>query len=491
MHTAIWFGAALSLAFTGCLHDWSSVTADGEANVDATSDGRDSTNDALDAATDSVVVPVDSADGVSTVDARDARESGAVDATDANPPSDGSTCQAGACDGGCVDLQTDPQNCGRCGMVCPSVAHGTPACVGGTCGATCSAGFVSVNDECQVAPPQLIAPMSTSYAFGQQPTFRWLNAAGTGSTAQVDICYFADCNGSNLFQSVANVTSPWTPSAPLPNRVMFWRVLGTTSDGSSAQAVPSTAWEVSIPARNNGSHGAWGSFPDTDGDGFADIIVGAVHDSAAFVYRGTSGTLSSMPVHELTPPSGETAFGFLVADGGDIDGDGRADLLVTGNNGVYVLLDGATHPSQTLSPPNANIYFGSAITTLGDMNGDGFGDVAVTASAPEGTNPLPGQVYLYTGSASGTLNGPITTLTAPSTNDIYGAQAVGGIEIAATVSANSPSARQTTTSTLCTCTPCSLRRRRRRRWSLPATSRRSSVGACRRAIPMAMASTTW
>ena len=34
------------------------------------------------------------------------------------------------CSGVCVDLTTDPDNCGSCGTVCPSTA---PACVGSMC----------------------------------------------------------------------------------------------------------------------------------------------------------------------------------------------------------------------------------------------------------------------------------------------------------------------------------------------------------------------
>lgn len=51
-------------------------------------------------------------------------------------------CSGGAADGCETSLFTDVDHCGDCSTVCPSVANGTRACVGGTCGiASCAAGF--------------------------------------------------------------------------------------------------------------------------------------------------------------------------------------------------------------------------------------------------------------------------------------------------------------------------------------------------------------
>jgi hypothetical protein len=46
------------------------------------------------------------------------------------------------CGAVCVNLFTDSQNCGACGMVCPPVPNGTAGCIQGACGfLTCSSGF--------------------------------------------------------------------------------------------------------------------------------------------------------------------------------------------------------------------------------------------------------------------------------------------------------------------------------------------------------------
>jgi hypothetical protein len=60
-----------------------------------------------------------------------------------------SACNAGFGDckntGVCsVDLNSDPKNCGACGHVCPA-AHGTPTCNGGVCEITCDSGWGDCN----------------------------------------------------------------------------------------------------------------------------------------------------------------------------------------------------------------------------------------------------------------------------------------------------------------------------------------------------------
>jgi hypothetical protein len=55
--------------------------------------------------------------------------------------------QSDDCNGACVYLQTDPNNCGSCGKACPAYAHADKVCSGGQCVFTCSAGRGDCNNQ--------------------------------------------------------------------------------------------------------------------------------------------------------------------------------------------------------------------------------------------------------------------------------------------------------------------------------------------------------
>ncbi len=59
-------------------------------------------------------------------------------------------CDAGesCCNGGCIDLSSDLNNCGACGAACPSIPHASTTCTSGQCLlGSCDAGWIDCNQN--------------------------------------------------------------------------------------------------------------------------------------------------------------------------------------------------------------------------------------------------------------------------------------------------------------------------------------------------------
>jgi hypothetical protein len=147
----------------------------------------------------------------------------------------------------------------------------------------------------------------------------------------------------------------------------------------------------------DGSVGEFGSSlagaGDFNGDGFADLVVGArgalQRSGRVHVYAGSATGLSVTPQLTLSGPDGRSGrFGWSLASGGDLDGDGYADLVVaaspvSGASGRIQVhlgsvrgLSSAPAVSVTRSG-GRNARFGWWVAQIGDLDGDGFGDFAV------------------------------------------------------------------------------------------------------------------
>jgi hypothetical protein len=143
-----------------------------------------------------------------------------------------------------------------------------------------------------------------------------------------------------------------------------------------------------------------------DADGVHDIIGGASLSGgpgAAIVYSGADGTV----IHTLPGESAGDLFGYAVGPAGDVDEDGRDDVLVgargssvggasSGRAYIYSGLDGSL--IRTLEAEGAGDLFGSGAAGVDDVNGDGISDQIVGAPGA-GAN---GKAYVFSG-ADGTL----------------------------------------------------------------------------------------
>ncbi|RMH40589.1 MAG: hypothetical protein D6689_13335 [Deltaproteobacteria bacterium] len=197
---------------------------------------------------------------------------------------------------------------------------------------------------------------------------------------------------------------------------------------------------IDDPARGDGSvfGVAVAVAGDVDADGFADLIVGAAgtreHRGFAYVFRGGPDGVAHVPSATIRDPDGQLGdwFGAAVAGAGDVDGDGYADVLVgasgTDRDGIdwgaahllYGSAEGIVNSRRLriVAPqPTDYDHFGYALAPAGDVNGDGYADVAIgspgidLAGMYTGTDR--GAVYVFHGAPDGLSQVPAARLEAP------------------------------------------------------------------------------
>ena len=153
--------------------------------------------------------------------------------------------------------------------------------------------------------------------------------------------------------------------------------------------------------------------PDVDGDGYPDVVAGAPYDDID-EQVGTARLLSGATGETLHTWQSDLAgdlFGFSVALGGDVDGDGRGDVLIGAphredRRGRVTLFSGATGEEiRSWEGPAAFSDFGYSVSFGADVDGDTAPDVLVGAPLLE-YDPIvedgversrQGRVYLYSG----------------------------------------------------------------------------------------------
>ncbi|MCJ7459407.1 MAG: FG-GAP-like repeat-containing protein, partial [candidate division Zixibacteria bacterium] len=145
---------------------------------------------------------------------------------------------------------------------------------------------------------------------------------------------------------------------------------------------------------------------DVNNDGYADLIVGALLNSAggsfagrAYVYSGQTGAL----LYTFTGEAAGDEFGCSVSGAGDVNKDGYADLIVgtfaypggtyAGRAYVYSGQTGAL--LYTFTGAAANDQLGVSVSGAGDVNKDGYADLIVGAHGNSAGGSFAGRAYVY------------------------------------------------------------------------------------------------
>ena len=161
-----------------------------------------------------------------------------------------------------------------------------------------------------------------------------------------------------------------------------------------------------------------GTAGDVNGDGYADVLIGAPHygtnQGRAFVYHGSASGLGASPAWMAQGDEAIRTFGHSVATAGDVNGDGYADVIVgasgflgdpSARGHALAYLGSAAGlapgPAWTVEGDQAEAFLGWSVATAGDVNGDGYADVIVGVPGYDSPVDDEGRAYVYLGSAAG------------------------------------------------------------------------------------------
>lgn len=148
--------------------------------------------------------------------------------------------------------------------------------------------------------------------------------------------------------------------------------------------------------------------PDIDGDGAAELLIGAPDSDTSWWLSGASAGAS---IADGVATVGEAGFGTAVAFVGDLDGDGLEEWAASGDAGVWIFALGDTGLDAALASlaDDDDTHWGSVAGTLlggGDLDADGRDDfLASSPTADVGDATSAGRACVWSGAGvSGSLS---------------------------------------------------------------------------------------
>jgi hypothetical protein len=248
-----------------------------------------------------------------------------------------------------------------------------------------------------------------------------------------------DVNGDGLADLIVGSVAGGSSTYSGASYVVFGKASGFGASLDLRALDGTDGFRIDGVAADDRSGVSAASAGDVNGDGFADLIIGAKGADPHGAYSGSSyvvfGKASGFaPTLDLSALDGSNGFrldgvgaydtsGSSVASAGDVNGDGFADLIIGawsadpngGSSGSSYVVFGkaagfdATLDLSTLDGSNGFRLDGAAagdesgwsVASAGDINGDGFADLVVAAVAAGPHGAYSGSSYVVFGKVSG------------------------------------------------------------------------------------------
>lgn len=269
-----------------------------------------------------------------------------------------------------------------------------------------------------------------------RPRFVWEPATVAKGAIRYELQYSADPAFSSGVTTVETAETSHQPDVnlsvsmvPPVGRRYYWRVRACVDQCSGY----SPSWWVNVGRSDK----------DYNGDGYADVVVGApsnddngIRDAGkVYVYFGGPGSsFNSVPDGTMTNNTADDRFGSSVSSAGDFNGDGFADVIVgakfsselglsAGRAFLYFGGAGSTFDGiadATFSDTSIRDNFGVSVSSVGDMNGDGYSDVIVGAPGNDAAGADAGRAYVYLGKAQSPYDKAAVALTGEAAEDRFG-----------------------------------------------------------------------
>lgn len=267
-----------------------------------------------------------------------------------------------------------------------------------------------------------------------------IDGSAAGDFSGISVSAAGDINGDGFNDILigAALSDAGGPSNAGSAYVIFGRASGFPPTFSLSSLNGTNGFRLDGVGANNNAGISVSAAGDVNGDGFADLVVGANNANAAagysyVVFGKAAGWAASQSLSTLDGTNGfrldgpgiNERSGFSVASAGDVNGDGVADLLIGGYlaspggrteaGASYVVFGktsawSATINLSTLDGSNgfrlegaaAGDWAGYSVASAGDVNGDGIGDLIIGAqSANVGPLTAAGASYVVFGKTSG------------------------------------------------------------------------------------------